>query len=163
MDRRVPGERPAHQPGARPVVLVGSGEHHPAGALSTRTIRSSDRPGRVLNRSGLGYIGGGANALGEAALPTQPRRATFYLIDLVSQCAAVERLLAGMSEVQKIDWLSSHGRLALVSKHEGPQVFHFTSAVGLEARFFLRNGLFVFLGDHTTFRPDWTAFTPPDG
>ncbi len=53
-------------------------------------------------------------------------RATFYLIDLVSQCAAVERLLAGMSEAQKIDWLSAHGRLALIPKREGPQVFHFT-------------------------------------
>jgi hypothetical protein len=93
-------------------------------------------------------------------------RATFYLIDLVSQCAAVERLLAGMSDAQKIDWLSAHGRLArlaLFPNHEGPQVFHFTSTVGLEARFFLNDGLFVFLGDHTTFRPDWADFTLPDG
>jgi hypothetical protein len=66
-----------------------------------------------------------------------------------------------MTEGQKIDWLSAHGRLALVPKHEGPQVFHFT--VGRETRFFLRNGFFLFLGDHTTFRPDWAAFTPPDG
>src|SRR5262249_20257043 len=58
--------------------------------------------------------------------------------------------------------IAAHGRLALVPKHEGPQVFHFTSTVGLETRFFLRNGLFVFLGDQTTFRPDWAAFTPPD-
>ena len=90
-------------------------------------------------------------------------RATFHLIDLVSQCAAVERLLVGRSEAQKIDWLSARGRLALLPKHEGPQIFQFTSTVGLEARFFLSNGLFVFLGDHTTFRPYWAPFTPPDG
>lgn len=109
------------------------------------------------------YTGHGVNIVAETGHdPKQPMRATFHLIDLVSQCAALEGLLAGMSDVQKIDWLSAHGRLALVPKHEGPQVFHFTSTVGLETRFFLRNGLFVFLGDHTTFRPDWAAFTPPD-
>jgi hypothetical protein len=80
--------------------------------------------------------------------------ADFHLIDLVSQCAAVERMLASMSEPQKIDWLSSRGRLELVPMHNGPQIFEFTSTVGREARFFFRDGFFVFLGDHTTFRPD---------
>src|SRR5258706_15388345 len=88
-----------------------------------------------------------------APAPERSMKATFYLIDLVSQCAAVERRLAGMSKAQKIDWLSAHGRLAPFPKHEGPQVFHFTSTVGLEARLFFRDGFFVFLGDHTTFRP----------
>jgi hypothetical protein len=57
-----------------------------------------------------------------APAPERSMKATFYLIDLVSQCAAVERRLAGMSEAQKIDWLSAHGRLAPFPKHEGPQV-----------------------------------------
>jgi len=68
-----------------------------------------------------------------------------------------------MSEAQKIDWLSAHGRLALFPKREDSQIFHFTSTVGLEAQFFLHGGLFVFLGDHTTFRQDWAASAPPDG
>ena len=57
-----------------------------------------------------------------APAPERSMKATFYLIDLVSQCAAVELRLAGMSEAQKIDWLSAHGRLAPFPKHEGPQV-----------------------------------------
>jgi hypothetical protein len=81
-------------------------------------------------------------------------RETFHLIDLVSQCLAVEHLLADTSDAQKIDWLSARGRLVLVPMRKGPEVFHFTSTVGLEASFFLSNGLFVFFGDHTTFRPD---------
>src|SRR5262249_4008959 len=74
--------------------------------------------------------------------PEQSMQAPFHLIDLVSQCTAVERLLAGMSDAQKIDWLSAHGRLALVPTRQGERVFHFTSTVGLEACFFLHNGLF---------------------
>jgi len=44
-----------------------------------------------------------------APAPERSMKATFYLIDLVSQCAAVERRLAGMSEAQKIDWLADSG------------------------------------------------------
>src|SRR5262245_26989117 len=66
--------------------------------------------------------------------------ADFHLIDLVSQCAAVERLLGSMSEPQKIDWLSARGRLARFPVHAGPQVFEFTSTVGREARFFFATG-----------------------
>ena len=80
--------------------------------------------------------------------------ANFHLIDLVSQCAAVERILAGMSEPQKIDWLTKRGRVDFVPMRIGPKVYEFTSTVGREARFFFRDGLFIFLGDHTTFRPD---------
>jgi hypothetical protein len=35
----------------------------------------------------------------------------------------------------------------------GKPVFLFRSAVGMEISFFLDQGCFVFVGDHTTFRP----------
>src|SRR5262245_38496551 len=83
---------------------------------------------------------------------------TFHLIDLVSQCAAVERFLAASSEDEKIAWLSARGRLqALPMSHGHKQVYQFTATTGLEALFFLSDGLFVFVGDHTTFRPHWAA------
>jgi len=64
-------------------------------------------------------------------------KATFYLIDLVSQCAAVERRLAGMSKAQKIDWLSAHGRLAPDGVDHGDR----QSAVLAECRVGVRAGL----------------------
>ena len=36
---------------------------------------------------------------------------TFHLIDLVTQCHAVERVLAGRSDAEKIAWLSQHGSI----------------------------------------------------
>jgi hypothetical protein len=81
----------------------------------------------------------------------------FHLIDLVTQCHAVERVLAGRSDAEIIAWLSQHGAVAPFSDtRQGPrarQVFLFRSAVGMEISFFLGEGCFVFVGDHTTFRP----------
>jgi len=78
------------------------------------------------------------------------------LIDLVSQCTAVERLLTNSSEDEKIAWLSARGHLAMLPKSEGhEQVYRFKSMLGIEVSFFLSGGSFVFIGDHTTFRPRW--------
>jgi hypothetical protein len=81
----------------------------------------------------------------------------FHLIDLVTQCRAVEYVLAGRSDEEIIAWLSRHGSVApLFEAHRYPrakQVFLFRSAVGMEISFFLDQGCFVFVGDHTTFRP----------
>jgi hypothetical protein len=84
---------------------------------------------------------------------------TFPLIDLVSQCRAVEHALAGRNDGEKIAWLSRHGSLATIpiDQHrytDARQVFHFRSTIGLEAVFFLDRGRFVFVVEHTTFRPD---------
>jgi hypothetical protein len=81
--------------------------------------------------------------------------AHFHLIDLVSQCRALERLLGGSSDDHKIAWLAARGCLTQIpTREEGwKQVFHFQSTLGLEAYFFFSDGLFVFIGDHTTFRP----------
>jgi hypothetical protein len=84
-------------------------------------------------------------------------RGTFHLIDLVTQCRAVEYVLAGRSDEEKIAWLSQHGSVVpLVEAREQPggkPVFLFRSAVGMEISFFLDQGCFVFVGDHATFRP----------
>ena len=84
---------------------------------------------------------------------------TFHLIDLVTQCPAVERVLAGRSDAEKIAWLSQHGSIFPIIQsghHPGAkQAYIFRSAIGIEIGFFLDKGCFVFLpfGDHTTFRP----------
>ena len=82
---------------------------------------------------------------------------TFHLIDLVTQCHAVERVLAGRSDAEIIAWLSQHGSVVPFSdtrQHpRARQVFLFRSAVGMEIGFFLDKGRFIFVGDHTTFRP----------
>jgi hypothetical protein len=86
---------------------------------------------------------------------------TFHLIDLVTQCQAVElsRVLAGGSDAEKIAWLSQHGFVVPIIQsghHPGAkQAFIFRSAVSIEIGFFLDKGCFISLpfGDHTTFRP----------
>jgi len=77
---------------------------------------------------------------------------TFHLIDLVTQRAAVERLLAGLSDDDKMSWLSKRGRIIPIEMTDTQEkVFHFISPTGREAIFFLRDGQFVFVADHTTF------------
>jgi len=77
---------------------------------------------------------------------------TFHLIDLVTQRAAVERLLAGLSDDDKVSWLSKRGRIIPIEMTDTQvRFFHFISLQGPEAFFFLRDGQFVFVGDHTTF------------
>lgn len=77
---------------------------------------------------------------------------TFHLIDLVTQRAAVEAVLAGLSEDEKVSRLSTRGRL-IATKMTNAQgrVFHFISPVGREAIFFLRDGRFVFVAHCATF------------
>jgi len=62
-------------------------------------------------------------------------RAAFYLIDLVSQCAAVERPLAGKVRGSKDRLAFGAWAAGAFSQHRDPQVFHFTSTVGLAAKF----------------------------
>ena len=79
---------------------------------------------------------------------------TFHLIDLVSQAAAVQSLLAGCPPDEKIEWLASHGKLAaLPVKPAGSrQVFSFESYVGLQCLFFIDGDDLIFIGDHATWR-----------
>ena len=79
--------------------------------------------------------------------------ATFHLIDLVSQAAAVQSLLRGRSAEEKIAWLSSHGSLTPKPKTrpDEHQTFWFETLTGRSCAFFLDGDEFVFVGDHTTF------------
>ena len=69
---------------------------------------------------------------------------TFDLIDLVSQRAAVERLLPGLRDDEKIAWFSVRGRITTVPKTKALAitVYHFSSPAGREATFFLQDGRF---------------------
>jgi hypothetical protein len=79
--------------------------------------------------------------------------AFFHLIDLVSQADAVERHLSTLSAAEKLEWLSTAGKIEARPK-EYPfeeQSYFFESATGTTCCFFFKNDHFVFIGDHTTF------------
>jgi hypothetical protein len=76
----------------------------------------------------------------------------FHLIDLVTQAPAVQRLLAGKTDSEKLAWLAARGKLEpVVMTSGGRQSYHFESVTKQGAAFFLDAGKLVFVGDHTTF------------
>jgi hypothetical protein len=78
---------------------------------------------------------------------------TFHLLDLPSQALAIQRLLSGQTEDQKLAWLSMHGKLSpFVSPIPGArQVYLFESTLGFHCGFFFDGDEFVFMGNHTTY------------
>jgi hypothetical protein len=79
--------------------------------------------------------------------------AVFALLDLWSQALAVERLLEGWTDAEKLAWLSEHGKLkgVLNEPSDCRPVYLFESTVNLRCLFFFVGDKFVFLGDHTTY------------
>ena len=76
----------------------------------------------------------------------------FHLIDLVSQARAVQRLLAGKTDSEKLAWLATQGKLESVAMTpDGRQTYHFESVTKQDAVFFFDASELVFVGDHTTF------------
>jgi hypothetical protein len=77
----------------------------------------------------------------------------FQLLDLPSQAPAVQRLLTGRPDEEKLAWLGAHGKLAHIPTGVpgAHQVYTFESSVGLKCCFFLVGDEFVFIGDHTTY------------
>ena len=86
---------------------------------------------------------------------------TFYLIDLISQVYAVETLLAGKLEADILNWLGKKGEVkewkTLSSQfrtvYEFRSYFEIRSNICFKSVFYIRNRQFIFIGDHTTFRP----------
>jgi hypothetical protein len=78
---------------------------------------------------------------------------TFHLLDLPSQALAVQRLLSGQPEGEKLSWLGTRGKLAHIeARVPGARpVYHFESVLGLQCAFFFDGDEFVFFGDHTTY------------
>jgi hypothetical protein len=71
---------------------------------------------------------------------------------LISQRHAVATHLATLDEAAKLEWLGQYGELTeLPLTSNCPRTFAFQSWVGQAAGFYLREGTFIFLGDHTTF------------
>jgi len=76
----------------------------------------------------------------------------FHLVDLVSQARAVQRILVGTTDTEKLAWLAERGKLEPAAvRPGGRQIYRFESVNRQEAVFFLDAGEFVFVGDHTTF------------
>jgi hypothetical protein len=77
----------------------------------------------------------------------------FHLLDLPSQALAVQRLLAGRSEGEKLAWLCAHGHLLPVEMTipGARPVYRFESILGLACAFFIKGDELVFIGDHTTY------------
>ncbi|MDY3563563.1 hypothetical protein R5W23_005177 [Gemmata sp. JC673] len=76
-----------------------------------------------------------------------------HLLDLTSQAAAVQRLLRGRSEPDKLEWVAARGRLERVATAflNARPTYRFVSTVGMECVFFINGDEFVFIGGHTTF------------
>jgi hypothetical protein len=75
----------------------------------------------------------------------------FHLVDLISQASAVQRLLNGKSVMEKIAWLSAHGKLSQREKKttEWPDIYDFETKTGMECILILQGNVFrIFLGDH---------------
>ena len=79
----------------------------------------------------------------------------FVVVDLISQASAIEKQLAGRSDVEIISWLECKGQIEKLKKQlpQEKQLFRFNSYLGMEAIFFVNNGQFFFIGDHSVFRP----------
>jgi hypothetical protein len=80
----------------------------------------------------------------------------FHLIDLVSQARAVQSVLVGTTDTEKLAWLAERGKLEPAAMRPGGrQIYRFESVNRQEAVFFFffffDAGEFVFVGDHTTF------------
>jgi hypothetical protein len=77
----------------------------------------------------------------------------FHLLDLPSQALAVQRLLSGRPEWEKLAWLSAHGRLVSIETRVPSDcpIYLFESVLGLRCAFFITGDEFVFFGDNTTY------------
>jgi hypothetical protein len=82
-----------------------------------------------------------------------PYHPSFVIINLVSQALAFERFAQGWTEEQILAYLRGQGKLEWLDYLPGKKVYRFESGVGFVASFFFDEGQFIFLGDHTTFRP----------
>lgn len=78
----------------------------------------------------------------------------FHLIDLVSQAAAVQRLLRGKSPAEKLEWLAMRGKISHlpVVVPGWPDRYFFESSIGMQCAFaFMEDDFFHFCGDHHFF------------
>jgi hypothetical protein len=85
---------------------------------------------------------------------------SFQLLDLVSQAAALQRLLKGTTAAEKIVWLAERGDLFPIRTKfpNTPPTYRFVSTIGLECVFFIDGDEFVFVGSTTFTGMD---FVPP--
>jgi hypothetical protein len=78
---------------------------------------------------------------------------TFHLLDLPSQALAVQRLLSGCSESERLSWLAARGKIVPIEMRIAGvrPVYMFESVLGLRCAFFISGDGFVFFGDHTAY------------
>ncbi len=78
----------------------------------------------------------------------------FHLIDLVSQGAAVERILKGKPKEYWIEWLLERGKVTMMKREDPswPETYFFESMNGLECTFSIIDYEFHFVGDHYYFK-----------
>ena len=79
--------------------------------------------------------------------------ASFHLLDLPSQAAAVARVLSGLSESEKLAWIGERGKLCSIEVHGlgDRRVYTFESSTGLQCAFMIVGDEFVFFGDNTEY------------
>lgn len=73
------------------------------------------------------------------------------IIDLFAQRDAVAAKLREIQSPGQLDWLRSKGELIEIAlPAPNPPAYHFRSTTGIETGFIIRDGMMIFLGDHTT-------------
>ena len=83
-----------------------------------------------------------------------PYQPSFTIINLVSQASAFSRFVEGWTEEQILAYLSRQGKLEWQSHMPGKKVYRFESCVGFPALFFFDEGQLIFIGEHSTFKPE---------
>ena len=89
-------------------------------------------------------------------------KAPFHLIDLISQVHAVEEFLANQLEVDILQWLQTKGELKKLKSlssefstiYQFSSNFELCSNINFNCVFLIKNRQFVFIGEHSTFRPN---------
>jgi len=81
------------------------------------------------------------------------KKMSFIIIDLCSQSEAVARYVQGWTKEQILHWLSQQGALIPFRVEPGPQLYRFTSHIGMEAIFMLHGNELTFISDHSTWTP----------
>ena len=75
----------------------------------------------------------------------------FVLVDLESQAREVAQYVRGWPKEAILAWLSQQGELVYLPALGG--LYAFRSPVGFRAAFYLDDGQFTFILDHTTRQP----------
>jgi hypothetical protein len=78
---------------------------------------------------------------------------SFTVVNLASQADGAAHYVEGWSKEKILDWLSRQGELKRLTDIYGNEYFNFNSRFGFDVNFYLDGDEFLFVGDHTSWKP----------